>query len=85
MALSVPVAVRNKIYGESHSQKMNTTDWMKVEYYEFKFVFSSPSFPLPRLYFSLENKICRGVSLEKHLVISPVFKTTVECKREILP
>ena len=36
-------------------------------------------------YFSSENKIYQGVSLEKHLVISPLFKATVESKREILP
>lgn len=38
------------------------------------------SFPLPQLL----SLTCRGVSLEKHLVISQLSKITVEWKREIL-
>lgn len=58
---------------------------MEAEDYEFQFVLSIPPFSSPLLYFSLENRSCKGVSLEKHFVISPLFKTTVESKREILP
>ena len=45
----------------------------------------SPQLPSPHFYLSSENKIYQGVSLEKHRVISPLFKATVESKREILP